>query len=52
MTYRDAAAMEKAFEFVMEFGTMLDAKEEWDLDDNFNTTEALYDLYQRITGQR
>lgn len=43
---------EAALAFVMEYGAMLDSKEEWDLEDNFDTTEMLYDLYQRLTGQR
>lgn len=48
----DVDAAKKALDFVMEYGIMLDAKEEWDLDDNLTTTEMLYDLYQKITGQR
>lgn len=52
MTYRDAFAMEQAFKLVMEFGAMLDEKEEWEPEDNYDTTEELYDLYQRITGKR
>lgn len=47
-----AEAKDKAYDLVVEFGSMLDEKDEWDLDDNFDTTEALYDLYMRIVGQR
>lgn len=48
MTYRDGPGMERAFAFVMEVGKMLDEKEEWDMDDNFNTTEGLHAVYQEI----
>ena len=48
----DPDAADKALALVLEFGRMLDSKEEWEMDDNFDTTEALYDLYQKITGQR
>lgn len=48
---RDTLTPERqALELVMEFGARLAPKPEWDLDDNFDTTEALYALYCEITG--
>lgn len=40
----------KALALVMEYGERLAALDEWDLDDNFDTTEGLYSLYCEITG--
>lgn len=48
----DVDAAKKALTLVVDYGRMLDSKDEWELEDNLDTTEALYDLYQRITGQR
>jgi hypothetical protein len=42
----------QALALVMEYGYMLAQKDEWELDDNFDTTEALYGLYCEITGHK
>jgi hypothetical protein len=42
----------QALALVMEYGYMLAQKDEWELDDNFDTTEALYALYCNITGHK
>lgn len=41
-----------ALALVMEHGAALAEKDEWDLDDNFTTTEGLYSLYCKITGHK
>lgn len=41
---------ERIVDLFMEYGSMLASKDEWDMDDNFNTTESLYGLYCEITG--
>jgi hypothetical protein len=40
----------RALAFVMEMGEYLADKDEWDMEDNFATTEGLYALYCTITG--
>lgn len=47
----DPLAADKALAFVVAYGRMLDAKDEWEMEDNFETTESVYELYQQITGQ-
>lgn len=41
---------DRIVDLFMEYGERLAAKDEWDMDDNFDTTEALYALYCDITG--
>jgi hypothetical protein len=42
----------QALALVLEYGYRLAQLDEWELDDNFDTTEALYALYCEITGHR
>lgn len=48
----DPDAAEKALALVVKHGAYLNSKEEWEPEDNYDATEELYDLYQRITGLR
>jgi hypothetical protein len=41
----------RALALVMEYGERLYAEDEWSMEDNYDTTEALYSLYLSITGQ-
>lgn len=49
-TTTNLSPAERALALVTEYGKMLADKDEWDQDDNYTTTEELYDLYQRLNG--